>query len=372
MPIRPSPARDTRGPPRPSVVVSMRSILGRRSSRLVRPPYGSGRAQDRARLGFAWPGSGLLRAAGRMPTRSSSGVDETAFSAATPAELAGQLARPRRPAVAAGLPARCWVIGWATRCSTGTGGRWAKPASGAEAAARCGRCPAGPGRWSPALRDRRGHRPAGDGGWTATTVRFRHAVRAGDRRLRGPPLSLLEGWPGGRSPSTAGAAGSWDGIDGDHGNVLGILAAAAAAAAGQPGVRRDRAVGLRPDARTPCKGHARDDFQRTGRMHGTRTYRCWTACARQSRRCPTTCPFACHRRRWLLAGRPAGRGGQAARRGPASDPGNAQALGRCGARMRDRPLIPPSILPNGPGRPAEPPVPPRHPGGPDPGKTAAL
>ena len=46
----------------------------------------------------------VLRAAGLEPQVMVSGVDEAAFSAATPAELAGRLARAKAAAVAASLP----------------------------------------------------------------------------------------------------------------------------------------------------------------------------------------------------------------------------------------------------------------------------
>ncbi len=45
----------------------------------------------------------VLRAAGLEPEVMVSGVDETAFSAASPAELAGRLAQAKAAAVAAGL-----------------------------------------------------------------------------------------------------------------------------------------------------------------------------------------------------------------------------------------------------------------------------
>ena len=47
---------------------------------------------------------GVLRGAGLAPEVIVSGVDKTAFSAATPAELAGGLAQAKAAAVAAGLP----------------------------------------------------------------------------------------------------------------------------------------------------------------------------------------------------------------------------------------------------------------------------
>lgn len=56
---------------------------------------------------------GVLRAAGLEPEVIVSGVDETAFSAATPAELAGQLAQAKAAAVAAGLPGGLVTELWA-------------------------------------------------------------------------------------------------------------------------------------------------------------------------------------------------------------------------------------------------------------------
>ena len=58
---------------------------------------------------------GVLRAAGLEPEVIVSGVDETAFSAATPAELAGQLAQAKAAAVAAGLPGGLVTELWACR-----------------------------------------------------------------------------------------------------------------------------------------------------------------------------------------------------------------------------------------------------------------
>src|SRR5258705_1717906 len=102
MPIRPSPARDTTGPPRPRVVVGMRSILGAAIRQPVRPPRVGG--VTRIVLASASPARlGVLRAGGLEPEVIVSGVDETAFSAGTPAELAGQLAQAKAAAVAAGL-----------------------------------------------------------------------------------------------------------------------------------------------------------------------------------------------------------------------------------------------------------------------------
>jgi len=80
----------------------------------------------------------VLRAAGLEPEVVVSGVDETAFSAATPAELAGQLARAKAAAVAACLPAvraGALVIGCDSLLDLG-GRPLGKPASADEAAAR--------------------------------------------------------------------------------------------------------------------------------------------------------------------------------------------------------------------------------------------
>ena len=76
----------------------------------------------------------MLRAAGLEPKVVVSGVDETVFSAGTPAELAGQLARAKAAAVAAGLPDGL-VIGCDSLLDL-DGRALGKPASAAEAAAR--------------------------------------------------------------------------------------------------------------------------------------------------------------------------------------------------------------------------------------------
>ena len=76
----------------------------------------------------------VLRAAGLEPKVMVSGVDETVFSAATPAELAGQLAQAKAAAVAAGLPGGL-VIGCDSLLDL-DGRALGKPASAAEAAAR--------------------------------------------------------------------------------------------------------------------------------------------------------------------------------------------------------------------------------------------
>ncbi len=75
----------------------------------------------------------VLRGAGLYPRVMVSGVDETAFSAGTPAELAGLLAGAKAAAVAADLPDGV-VIGCDSLLDL-DGRALGKPASAAEAAA---------------------------------------------------------------------------------------------------------------------------------------------------------------------------------------------------------------------------------------------
>jgi len=163
----------------------------------------------------------VLRAAGLEPEVVVSGVDETAFSASTPAELAGQLARAKAAAVAAALPARlagALVIGCDSLLDL-DGRPLGKPASADEAVARwremagrsgtlvTGHCviDTGEGRQAAAV--------------AATTVRF---GTPSERQVAayvasGEPLEVAGAF-------TLDGRGGWfvDGIDGDHGNVLGI------------------------------------------------------------------------------------------------------------------------------------------------------
>ena len=163
----------------------------------------------------------VLRAAGLEPEVVVSGVDETAFSADTPAGLAGQLARAKAAAVAAGLPDRlagALVIGCDSLLDL-DGRALGKPASVQEAVARwremsgrsgtlvTGHCviDAATGQQSAAV--------------AATTVRF---GTPSERQLAayvasGEPLAVAGAF-------TLDGRGGWfvDGIDGDHGNVLGI------------------------------------------------------------------------------------------------------------------------------------------------------
>src|SRR5579863_2948343 len=95
MPIRPRPARDTTGPPRPSVVVCS-------MSRSYGGPVGSGRVTAIVLASASPARLAVLRGAGLDPQVIVSGVDERAFSADTPAELAVQLAQAKATAVGAG------------------------------------------------------------------------------------------------------------------------------------------------------------------------------------------------------------------------------------------------------------------------------
>jgi len=163
----------------------------------------------------------VLRGAGLEPEVVVSGVDETAFSAGTPAELAGQLARAKAAAVAADLPDRlagALVIGCDSLLDL-DGRALGKPASVQAALARwremsgqsgtlvTGHCviDTAAGRQAAAV--------------AATTVRF---GTPSERQIAayvasGEPLAVAGAF-------TLDGRGGWfvDGIDGDHGNVLGI------------------------------------------------------------------------------------------------------------------------------------------------------
>jgi nucleoside triphosphate pyrophosphatase len=163
----------------------------------------------------------VLRAAGLAPEVMVSGVDESAFGAATPAELAGQLAQAKAAAVAASLPGRlagALVIGCDSLLDL-DGRALGKPSSAAEAAARWREMSGRSGTLVTGhcvISAATGQRAAAV---AATTVRF---GTPSEREIAayvasGEPLAVagaftLDGW------------GGWfvDGIDGDHGNVLGI------------------------------------------------------------------------------------------------------------------------------------------------------
>ena len=163
----------------------------------------------------------VLRAAGLEPEVMVSGVDETAFRAATPAELAGQLAQAKAAAVAAGLPDRLaggLVIGCDSLLDL-DGQALGKPASAAEAAAR----------WRE-MSGRSGTLVTGHCVINAATGQRAAAVAATTVRFGAPSEQEIDAYVASGEPlAVAGAftldgRGGWfvDGIDGDHGNVLGI------------------------------------------------------------------------------------------------------------------------------------------------------
>ncbi len=163
----------------------------------------------------------VLRAAGLEPEVVVSGVDETVFSAATPAELAGQLARAKAAAVAADLPdqlAGALVIGCDSLLDLG-GRALGKPASAVEAAA-CWREMSG----------QSGTLVTGHCVINAATGQQAAAVEATTIRFGAPSERQIAAYVASGEPlAVAGAftldgRGGWfvDGIDGDHGNVLGI------------------------------------------------------------------------------------------------------------------------------------------------------
>jgi septum formation protein len=164
---------------------------------------------------------GVLRAAGLEPEVMVSGVDETAFSAATPAGLAGQLAEAKAAAVAASLPGRlagALVIGCDSLLDL-DGRPLGKPASAAEAAAR----------WRE-MSGRNGALVTGHCVINAATGQRAAAVAATTVRFGTPSEREIDAYVASGEPlAVAGAftldgRGGWfvNGIDGDHGNVLGI------------------------------------------------------------------------------------------------------------------------------------------------------
>ncbi len=159
----------------------------------------------------------LLRAAGLDPEVIVSGVDETAFSAGSPAELAGLLAGAKAAAVAADLR-HGLVIGCDSLLDL-DGRPQGKPSSPADAVALwrnmsgrtgtlvTGHCviDAATGRRAAAV--------------AATLVRFGtpSAAEIDAYVASGEPLAVAGGF-------TLDGRGGWfvEGIDGDHGNVVGI------------------------------------------------------------------------------------------------------------------------------------------------------
>jgi len=163
----------------------------------------------------------VLRGAGLEPEVVVSGLDETAFSAGTAAELAGQLAQAKAAAVAADLPDRlagALVIGCDSLLDL-DGRALGKPASAQAAVAR----------WRE-LSGRSGTLVTGHCVIDAATGRQAAAVAATTVRFGTPSEQQIAAYVASGEPLVVAGAftldgrGGWfvDGIDGDHGNVLGI------------------------------------------------------------------------------------------------------------------------------------------------------
>ncbi len=159
----------------------------------------------------------VLRGAGLDPEVVVSGVDETAFTAATPGELAGLLAQAKAAAVAAGQ-ADGLVIGCDSLLDL-DGRALGKPASASAAAAR----------WRE-MSGRTGTLVTGHCVINAATDQRAAAVAATRVRFGSPSEEEIAGYVASGEPlAVAGAftldgRGGWfvDGIDGDHGTVLGV------------------------------------------------------------------------------------------------------------------------------------------------------
>ncbi len=159
----------------------------------------------------------VLRSAGLEPKVLVSGVDESALSAGTPAELAALLAQAKAAAVAGGL-AGGLVIGCDSLLDL-DGRALGKPATAAEAADR--------GR---EMSGRTGTLVTGHCVINAATGRQAAAVAATRVRFGSPSEQEIAAYVASGEPlAVAGAftldgRGGWfvEGIDGDHGNVLGI------------------------------------------------------------------------------------------------------------------------------------------------------
>jgi septum formation protein len=159
----------------------------------------------------------VLRAAGLDPEVMVSGVDEAAFTADTPAELAGRLAEAKAAAVASRLESGL-VIGCDSLFDL-DGRALGKPASAAEAADRLRQ-----------MSGRAGTLVTGHCVINAASGRRATAVAATTVRFGAPSEREIAAYVASGEPlAVAGAftldgRGGWfvDGIDGDHGNVLGI------------------------------------------------------------------------------------------------------------------------------------------------------
>ena len=159
----------------------------------------------------------VLRGAGLDPEVVVSGVDESLFTAATPAELAGLLAQAKAAAVASGR-ADGLVIGCDSLLDL-DGRALGKPASAAEAVTR----------WRE-MSGRTATLVTGHCVINAATGQRAAAVAATSVRFGTPSEEEIAAYVASGEPlAVAGAftldgRGGWfvDGIDGDHGTVLGV------------------------------------------------------------------------------------------------------------------------------------------------------
>ncbi len=159
----------------------------------------------------------LLRGAGLDPKVIVSGVDESGFSAGTPAELVAVLAQAKASAVAARV-GRGLVIGCDSMLDLDGRAR-GKPKSAADAAAL----------WRE-MSGRTGTLVTGHCVIDAGTGRQAAAVAATEVRFGIPSDGEIAAYVDSGEPLTVagaftlGGRGGWfvDGIDGDHGNVIGI------------------------------------------------------------------------------------------------------------------------------------------------------
>jgi septum formation protein len=159
----------------------------------------------------------VLRAAGLEPKVMVSGIDESTFSAGTPAELVGLLAQAKAAAVAYGLPDGL-VIGCDSLLDL-DGRALGKPASAAQAA----------DLWRE-MSGRTGTLVTGHCVINAATGQRAAAVAATRVRFGTPSEQEIAAYVASGEPlAVAGAftldgRGGWfvEGIDGDHGTVLGL------------------------------------------------------------------------------------------------------------------------------------------------------